>query len=77
MATKWLDAPFSEYIIHKIVENEGGYNYYLYIHPKGQAIIMREKIDSTEYKYKDAGRGSTGWNDRASGDYKDYDDLVR
>lgn len=77
MGTKWLDAPFSEYMIHKIAESEGGYNYYLYIHSRGQAIVMREKTDETEYKYADAGRGSSGWGNRAGLDYKDYDDLVK
>jgi len=76
MPTKFGDAPLSDYQIHRIAENEDGYNYYMYIHSTGQIIIMREKTDQTEYLYKNAGRNKTSaWANRASGTYSYYDEL--
>jgi len=78
MPTKFQDSPLSDYQIHRIALAEGGYNYYMYIHPTGQIIIMREKTDETEYLYKDAGRSKTGaWAHRAEGTYTYYDELTR
>ncbi len=75
MPTKFGDASLSEYIIHRTATAEGGYNYYLYIHPRGRAIIMREKEDETEYLYANAGRSDSQWSNRASLDYDTYDRL--
>ena len=76
MATKFGDSPISAYVIHKIEENLDGYNYYLYVHPKGQAIIMREKIDNTEYLYAKAGSGlNNKWATKNMLDYITYDQL--
>jgi hypothetical protein len=83
MATKFLDSDFSNFVLHKIAESETGevsgitYNYYLYIHPRGQAIIMREESDGSEYRYADGGRGDSRWADRQTLEYKDYDNLVK
>lgn len=41
------------------------YNYYLYLHPSGKRVIMREKEDETEYRY------ATGlWVNRQNLTYK-------
>jgi len=82
MGTKFRDSDISEFMIHNIAENESGeesgtlYNYYLYIHPRGQAIIMREKSDETEYRYANAGRGDNKWANRTSLTYITYDELA-
>ena len=81
MATEFRDAPLYDFIIHKMAEDEAGeesgetYNYYLYIHPAGIAIIMREKSDYTEYKYAKAGIGETQWSNRTNLQYVNYDQL--
>jgi len=82
MPTKWRDAPFTDYQIHRIALGESGeetgetYNYYLYIHATGQAIIMREKEDETEYKYANAGSGENQWSNRTTLMYINYDQLI-
>jgi len=82
MGTKFRDSELSEYMIHNIAENESGevsgtlYNYYLYIHPKGQAIIMREKSDDTEFRYANAGKADNKWSDRQNLTYITYDELA-
>lgn len=75
MATNFGDAPISEYMVHKIAKAEGGYNYYLYIHPRAKAIVMREKTDETEYLYANAGFGDSQWDNRDSLTYDTYDKL--
>jgi hypothetical protein len=76
MATNWKDAPIGQYMVSRCAYNEGGYNYYLYVHPLGQVVILREKTDQTEYKYADGGRDKSGsWNDRDVLDYKYYDEI--
>lgn len=81
MATKFFDAPLSEFIVHKIAENEDGeasgvlYNYYLRIHPRGKALIMRVTEDGLEIKFADAGRGEAQWANRKTLEYKNYDRL--
>ena len=76
MGTKYRDAELSEYMIHDIAKAEGGYNYYLYIHPKGFAIVMREKTDETEYRYAVAGIADNQWVNRATLSYVTYDKLA-
>lgn len=76
MGTIWLDAPLSEYMIHKIAEAEGGYNYYLYIHAKGQSLVMRENTAGDEYLYAKSGQGGADWATRASLSYITYDKLI-
>jgi len=82
MGTKFRDTELSEYMIHNIGKNESGevsgvlYNYYLYIHPKGQAIIMREKSDETEYRYANGGTGTSRWANRENLTYITYDELA-
>lgn len=82
MGTEFRDAPLDDYVIHKMAEDEVGeesgetYNYYLYIHPVGAAIIMREKSDYTEYKYARAGSGESKWAQRNTLTYKNYDQLA-
>jgi len=74
--TDWKKAPLTDYIFHDVTENEAGeetgetYNYYRYVHPKGQTIIMREKSDLSEYRY------ATGvWENRTALEYKVYSKL--
>jgi len=73
--TKWGDAPLNTFQIAKIAEAESGelYNYYLFIHALGYKIVMREKIDNTEYKYAEL---TVVWADRATLTYVDYDKLA-
>ena len=76
MKTNWKDAPISEYMVSKCAYDEGGYNYYLYVHPLGQVVVLREKIDQTEYKYADGGQSkSLSWTNRATLVYKYYDEI--
>lgn len=76
MPTNWKKAPLSEYDIHKVAEGESGYNYYSYIHPYGQVIIMREKIDGTEILYADGGFDvSVAWATRDTLDYKPRSEI--
>ena len=77
MGTEWRDTPLSNYQIHNIARNEDGYNYYLYIHADGRAIIMRELLDETEYLYSRAGFGDSKWDVRDTLDYVTYDKLAR
>jgi len=78
MPTIFLDAPLSEYIFHRqTIVVEDGYHYYLYIHPRGQVVIMRAKEDESEYLYADGQLNQvTSWNNRANLDYKYYDQLA-
>ena len=47
--------------------NENGYNYYGYVRHNGEWIIIREKIDNTEYRYKvGADNYVTNWNNHVS-----------
>jgi hypothetical protein len=74
MATNWKDAPIHEYMVSKCAYAEGGYNYYLYVHALGQVIVLREKIEQTEYLYADGGTDkTTSWTNRAILEYKYYD----
>ena len=75
MGTQFGDSPLSAYVIHKIAENEAGYNYYLYIHPRAKAIVMREKTDGSEYLYANAGNGDSQWSNRDNLSYGTYDKL--
>lgn len=72
MATKYGDSPLSDFQIAKVATAEVGYNYYLYIHALGYKIVMREKVDGTEYKYAEF----TTWANRAILVYVDYDKLA-
>lgn len=40
-----------------IASSEGGYNYYGYIRNNGEWIILREKTDGTEYRFKSGASG--------------------
>lgn len=72
MGTNWKKAPLSNYSVARVAEGESGYNYYAYIHPKGQVIILRENTDGTEYKYADGGFDlTTAWTGRAGLTYVD------
>ena len=59
-----------------IAENESGYNYFLFVWSLDQDdrwVIMREKIDGTEYRFAVSAVGTsatTGWTNRASLTYK-------
>ena len=82
MGTKFRDAKLSDYTIHDIATGESGelsgilYNYYLYIHARGFSIIMIEKQDETEYRYADAGSGTSQWVNRDTLAYVTYDKLA-
>ena len=68
--TDFRKAPLSQFDIVRIAENEDGYNYYLYLHPSGQVIIMREDIANKEYLYADGGTDLEGaWANRKNLNY--------
>ncbi len=68
--TNFKKAPLNEFDIVRIAENEVGYNYYLYLHPSGQVIIMREDINNKEYLFADGGNDlENAWANRASLNY--------
>lgn len=77
MGTKWGDTRFSDFTIHRIAKDEAGsetgvlYNYYEYIHALGYQLVMREKIDETEYLYAEG-----AFTDRATLSYDGYDKLA-
>lgn len=73
----WKKTNLSAYVIHNIAYNESGeltgetYNYYLYIHPSGQKIIMRENSTETEYRYT----SGYDWGNRQILNYTHYNLL--
>ena len=76
MGTNWRKAPLANYSVARVAEGESGYNYFAYIHTKGQIIIMRENTAGTEYKYADGEFDlTTSWAGRAGLDYKDLSEL--
>jgi len=76
MGTNWKDAPLHEYMISRCAYDEAGYNYFLYVHPLGQVVLLREKTDQTEYLYADGGKNkTTAWTNRATLSYKYYDEI--
>lgn len=49
----------------------GGYNYYGFVNQKGAWAIMRESVDTTEYRYAVASADfDTNWTNRASLTYE-------
>jgi hypothetical protein len=76
MPTKFRDAPLSEYAITAVALAETGYNYYLYVHARGDAIVMRENTAGTEYRYANAATGTQHWAARATLTYVTYNDLA-
>ena len=83
MAIQWRDTSISNFMIHAVALGESGeesgetYNYYLYIHPiGGDALILREKTDGTEYRYAGGGIRTDMWADRATLGYVTYDQLA-
>lgn len=57
-------------IIVDVAESVGGYNYYSYVRNNGEWIILREKTDGTEYRYKSgASDYSTAWINKATHNY--------
>ena len=76
MSTDWKKSPLSDYSVHKVGENEGGFNFYCYLHSMGQVIIMREKIDGTEIDYANGGFDLTSaWANRATLAYKELSKI--
>lgn len=76
MATNYKKSPLSNYSVHKIAEGESGYNYYAYVHPMGQVIIMRETIATEDLLYADGGLDlTTAWASRASLTYTNIDQI--
>ena len=82
MATNWKDAPIHEYQVSRCAYDETGeesgvlYNYYLYVHALGQVVVLREKVDQTEYLYADGGLDKElAWTNRETLDYKYYDKI--
>lgn len=77
MGTEWGDTTLSDFTIHRIAKDEAGaetgvlYNYYEYIHALGYKLVMREKVDETEYLY-----GKGAFPDRATLTYDSYDKLA-
>ncbi len=58
-----------------IAKAELGFNYYLYVRPGGSGIIMREKVDETEYRFYFF-RGSTDKLTRIANVQTQWDDRV-
>ena len=80
MGTEFLNVPLHEYVYHKSDEAESAeeYSYYLYIHPSGQAIIMRIRVFDSDTLYANAGRRDEKWTDRVDGvTYRTFDKLAR
>lgn len=76
MSTNFKKAPLSSYSVEKIGEGESGYNYYAYVHPMGQVIIMREQISSEDILFADGGLSlTTAWADRVTLDYTTRDQI--
>lgn len=77
MGTKWGDTIFLQFTIHRIAREEAGaetgvlYNYYEYIHALGYKLVMREKVDETEYLYAEG-----VFADRVILSYDSYDKLA-
>ncbi len=69
------DAPLTDYVIHNIDENENEYNYYLFVHPRGPAIIMRINQELTEIRFAKAGYSDKSWDNRETLPYITYDKL--
>ena len=76
MPTDWKKAPLSTYSVVRVFENEDGYNYFIYLHPEGQIIVMRQKTDETELKFADGKFELTdAIDDRVSLDYVERDEI--
>ena len=83
MARGFKGVDFIDYVIQNIAEGESGeetgetYNYYLYVNLRGQALIMREKSDSTEFKYANGGfvGSSLQWTNRTTLSYVYYNKV--
>lgn len=75
----FLNSALSNFMIHKISPYVSGqlFTYYLYIHPTGQAVIMRENEAKTEYLYADAGTSDKEWASRESLTYVTFDVLAK
>lgn len=71
----YFDGPTDAFVVHDIAEAEGGYNYYLFIHPKGTSFIMRMNTAETEFRYADAGSAGARWASRATLTYSQYNAL--
>jgi len=71
MPTNWKKASLSEYNIHKVAEGIDGENYYAYVHPYGQVIVMRETIANGDILFADGKFDLTqAWTDKATLNYK-------
>ena len=83
MGTKFRGADLTNYTVNSIAESESGevtgetYNYYLYINLRGQALIMREKSDGTEYRYANGGfvGSSLQWANRITLTYSYFNEV--
>jgi hypothetical protein len=76
MSTNFKKASLSNFDIYKIAESEGGYNYYVFVHPEGQVLVMREKTDGTEYLFANGGYSpATAYTNRASLSYDNRSNL--
>lgn len=76
MATNWKKAPLTDYSAHFIKEGEVGFNYYGFVHPSGQVIVMREEITTKDILYADGGFNLTNaLTDRVSLDYKELSKI--
>ena len=73
-----LETNLSGFDIAEVRENEAGYNYFGYTKADGSWKILREKTDSTEYRFA-VGRADfvTGFAARATLTYKRPDQLPR
>jgi hypothetical protein len=52
------------------------YNYFLFVRGDSSWVILREKLDNTEYRYASgSSASSTAWTNRASLTYKTADEF--
>lgn len=76
MGTNWKKAPLSDYSAHFVNEEEAGFNYYGFVHPSGQVIVMREEIATKDILYADGGFNLTNaFTNRVTLDYKELSKI--
>jgi len=66
----------NQFFTHKIIEEDGGYNYFFDVHITGLVLVTRENISTEEFKYANGGFDlSSAISNRVSLDYKNINEL--
>jgi hypothetical protein len=65
--------------VNDIIENDGGYNYYLFLRPGGSGVVMRESTAGTEFRFSVFGTfdETTHWTNRSSLNFKRTSDFKK